>query len=219
MRTSSVVAGVLSLVALCMLALPACSAPSLLGPTGLLLTPTADALGQSEYNLGFFVLDTDNANDNNVWVGNVGVSNGVEVGAARVKRDGNRDTILNAKYGIRPETEGSPGLAVGVIDATDEIESTVYFVASASLTRMLKTHHKEITTPTVHIGVGGGGLDGFFGGASVVLGDVLTLMAEYDTNDVNLGARLAVGPELRVHAGFINELNDFALGVSFNKMY
>lgn len=62
-------------------------------------------------------------------------------------------------------------------------------VASKVAAGRVRVANGEITGVRAHIGIGGGQLDGPFIGASAVLGDALTLMAEYDTNDVNLGAR------------------------------
>jgi hypothetical protein len=220
MKRTATVGALLAVLAIAGLTPSAQAAPSLEGYTGLLLTPTADALNQGEYNAAFFALNLEEGADEDIFAANLGVSEGVEVGFARLRPEGGSgETILNAKYNFRPESGGQPALAVGVIDATDEIETTTYFVASKSLSRMLKLRDKEITSPRVHVGIGGGRLDGLFAGASVVLGDNLMLMAEYDTHDINLGARLAVGHGVRVHAGWIHGLDDFAVGASFNKVF
>jgi len=220
MKRSVTVAALLAVLAIAGLTLSAQAAPSLEGYTGLLLTPTADALDREEYNVAFFTLNLEEGADEDIFAANLGVSEGVEIGFARIRpEDGSSETILNAKYRFRPEDAARPALAVGVIDATDEIDTTAYFVASKSLSKMLKIRDKEITSPRVHVGIGGGRLDGLFAGASVVLRDKLMLMAEYDTRDINLGARLAVGHGIRVHAGWIHGLDDFAVGASFNKVF
>jgi hypothetical protein len=207
-------------LALCGLALPAQAAPSLMGYTGLLLTPTADALAQDEYNVAFFALELEEGIDESVWAANLGVAQDLEVGFARIKPEGSAsETFLNGKYQLQREDGSKPALAAGVIDLTDERDTTVYFVMSKSVHGLLKSQDRELTNPRIHVGIGGGLLDGIFAGASVVLGGKLTLLAEYDTEDVNLGARLALGRGLRAHAGWIRDLNDFAVGLSFNKTY
>jgi hypothetical protein len=220
MRIAALIGVVVAGLMLFGLAAPATAAPSLGGYTGLLLTPTADALDRDEYNLGFFALNLEEGGDENVYVANLGLADGVEVGVARVKpEEGASETFVNAKYRIRPEDGKKPALAAGVMDATDELETSVYFVMSQSLSTLLKSSNEEITNPRLHLGVGGGRLKGLFAGASVALGDTLSLMAEYDTDDINLGARLAVGHGFRAHAGWLNGLDDFAIGASFNKMF
>ncbi len=213
--------GIMVAAALLGSVLSAQAAPSLEGYTGLLLTPTADALDQGEYNVAFSTLNLEEGGNTSIWTGNYGSAAGTEIGVARIKLDhATAETVINGKYRIRGENGGAPALAVGVIDATDEIDTSVYLVMSKSLSKVIATHDKEITNPRLHVGIGGGGrLDGFFAGASVVLGDALTLMAEYDTRNVNLGARLAVGHGVRVQAGWIDGLDDFALGASFNKVF
>ncbi|HUW09338.1 MAG TPA: hypothetical protein VM537_06375, partial [Anaerolineae bacterium] len=79
------------------------------------------------------------------------------------------------------------------------------------------TARGDITSPQVHLGIGGGQLDGIFGGVSAVIADRLALMLEYDSEDINWGARLAVTDEIRVHFGAFDGLDDIGLGLSFNK--
>jgi len=214
------VVGVLAAIALCGLALPVAAAPSLEGFTGLLLTPTADALNQDDYNLAVFARNVEEGGDFQVFAGNIGVAKGMEAGFARIKPEHTSgETILNAKYRFRDEDAGRPALAVGVIDATDEIETSTYFVLSKSLARMPLVRGNELTSPRVSVGFGGGRLSGLFGGVSAVLGEKLMLIAEYDTKDVNLGAQLPLSYGLRAHAGWTNGLNDFAAGLSFNKAF
>lgn len=219
MKGMTIVAGMLVALAFGSFALPAGAVPSLEGFTGLLLTPTADALDKGEYNVGFFTLNLEEGADENVWAANMGASQGVEVGFARIKAERRPgETILNAKWRIRPEDGARPALAVGVIDATDELETTGYFVASKVISKVMTVRDRELTSPRAHLGIAGGRLDGVFVGASVALGERLLLMAEHDTHDFNLGARLAVGRTVRVHLGWIDDLHDFAVGASFNKV-
>jgi len=220
MKEMTIVAGVLAALALGAVALPAQAAPSLEGFTGLLLTPTADALDKGEYNVAFFTLNLEEGADENVWAANLGTSEGLEVGFARIKPEHSPgETILNAKWRIHPEDGKRPALAVGVTDLTDEFDTTAYFVASKVISRVMNLREKEVLSPRVHLGIAGGRLDGVFVGASAVLGQRLLVMAEHDTHDFNLGARLAVGYGIRAHAGWIHGLDDFAVGASFNKVF
>jgi hypothetical protein len=217
-RTVTVVAALVALT-LAGLTTSAPAAPSLAGYTGLLLVPTADALDREEYNAAFFTLNLEEGADESIFAANLGVSEGVEVGFARIRpEDEASETILNAKYRFRSEDGARPALAVGVTDATDEMDTSVYVVASRSISKLLQLRDDESAGARLHVGLGGGGqLDGLFAGLSGKLGDRLTLMAEYDTRDINLGARLAVGHGLRLHAGWIHGLDDLAIGASFSQ--
>jgi hypothetical protein len=195
------------------------AAPSFLGFTGLLRVPTADTLNQNEFNLAWFNVDL-TGGDENEYAANIGVRDGLEVGVLRSKVErGEGETMLNAKYRIRAETPTNAGLAVGVLDPTDEVESTVYAVASKVVSGRARVFDGEITNLRAHIGIGGGRLDGVFAGLSAVLGERLLLAAEYDTNDVNLGARLSLGYGIRAHAAWFNDLNDLGVGLSYNKAF
>jgi len=220
MKTMIIAAGMAVAVALFALTLPAAAAPSLQGPTGLLVTPTAETLNASEYNAAFFTFEMGEGNDARVLAANLGLSRGAEVGFANIRPDyGSSETILNAKWRFQAEQGGKPALAVGVIDLGDEIDMTAYLVASMPLSKVLEVSKKGVSTPRLHVGIGGGMLDGLFAGVSVVVAERWTLMAEYDTEDLNLGARYALQDGIRLHAGWIDGLDNFALGISLNKTY
>jgi hypothetical protein len=196
---------------------PANAAPSLFGYTGLLVVPSADALDEKDWNVGYWTLNVEEGADEKIFVANLGVGEGTEVGFARVNPDmGPNDTVLSGKYRFQPEDWHKPALAAGVFDVTDEMDTTVYLVASKMLNPVGEGGPLQ---PRVHVGIGGGVLDGLFGGVSAVMGDRLTVIAEYDSNDVNFGGRLAVGGGVRVHAGWINDLDDIAIGASYNRAY
>ncbi len=190
----------------------ACTAtPSYWGYTGLILTPTADTVAQNGFNLGAAFLDSDDS-DVAFFSGNAGIAAGLEVGGTVFDPDGgDSKTVFNAKYRLMNENLSQPSVAIGISDATDELDSTPYVVLSKSLT--LET--ESFVSPRIHVGVGGGGLDGLFGGLSASFGPKTTLMAEYDTEDVNFGAQFAVSQYFRIHADAISGDN-FGYGVSFN---
>ena len=195
-------------------------APSFGGYTGLLLVPNADVLDAGSFNVGYFTVDT--SNKPRAFVGNYGIEGSVEVGINRLRTDETTQTLLNAKYAIRKETEKKVALAAGIVDATGQVGRTIYIVGSKSVGKQLRVFDKEITNVRVHFGVGSGGqLDGLLAGASAVLGNRLALLAEYDSDRFNVGARLYLVEGLRAHAGFfsVGSDNDFGLGVSFTKNY
>ncbi|UCH34423.1 MAG: hypothetical protein JSV65_18155 [Armatimonadota bacterium] len=195
------------------------AAPSFLGFTGLLRVPDADTLNLNEFNLAWFNVDLTDG-DETAYAANMGLRDNLEIGVLRTRVElAESETVLNAKYRIRPETEAHAAVAVGVLDPTDEIESTVYVVASKVVAGRARVFDGEVTGLRAHIGGAGGALDGIFLAASAALGDRLFLIAEYDTADVNLGARLNIGYGFRAHAAWLNDLDDLGLGVSYNKMF
>ena len=195
------------------------AAPSFLGFTGLLRVPTADTLNLNEFNVAWFNVDLAGGNEN-AYAANMGLRDGLEVGVlrSRVER-AEGETMLNVKYRIQPETPAHAGLAVGVFDPTNEVESTAYFVASKAITKTGAVFGDTVTAVRVHVGAGGGALDGVFAGASAVVGKRLLLAAEYDTHDVNLGGGLDFGGGVRGHVAWLNQLQDLGVGLSYNKMF
>jgi hypothetical protein len=197
----------------------AAAAPSFFGYTGLVAIPTADALDKGEYSAAGFAIDLENGVDSNVYTGNVGLAKLTEIGFARIKPDGAPgETFVNAKHEFQLETDAHPAIAAGVIDITGETESTAYVVISKSVRRGSGDQYGDIAAPRLHVGVGGGQLNGFFGGLSASLGARLLLMAEYDSSNINFGARLAITKELRLHGAMLDG-DDLALGASFTKAF
>jgi hypothetical protein len=176
------------------------AAPSFLGPTGLIYTPTAETLNTENYSLSFYVMDDPDLNSLSF---NYGLCKNVEIGLTRVELDpGNfSKTILNAKWQFIPEGNGRPALAFGISDVTDELDQTPYVVASQTLSNGLR----------VHYGIG----DGLFGGVEKDIHKG-TLMAEYDGDDLNVGARFNVARDVKINVG-LKDLDRFYVGVSLTK--
>jgi hypothetical protein len=191
-------------------ATPAGAAPSWLGYTGLLLTPTADALNSQQWNIGYHhVSDSFNA-----AVVNFGIARGLEVGGVFYDPDSrflDEEFTAQVKYRVLPETATGVGLAVGWWDVLDQIDSTPYGVVSKRLTdvggRPLR----------IHAGIGGGILDGFFAGADWPITNNILLMAEYDTEDLNFGARFGLAQGWRIDVGIVSE--EFGIGASYNASF
>lgn len=202
------------------LAGPALAAPSFFGYTGLVGVPTAEALDKDDYNAAAFTLNFEEGGDSNIYAANLGIADGLEVGFARFKpEEGEGETFLNAKYRFSPETGERPAVAAGVVDFTDEVDTTVYVVMSKSLVRRYEMSFGEIVSPQIHFGVGGGQFDGVFGGLSAALGDRLMLMVEHDSEEINFGARLALSNEVRAHFAALDGFDDIGLGLSYNKSF
>ena len=198
----------------------ALAAPSFYGYTGLVRTPTAEALDKDDYNVAAFTLNFEEGADSNIYAANLGLNQGVEVGFARLRpEDDSAETFLNAKYKFSPETGAQPAIAAGVIDFTDEVDTTVYVVFSKSLQERYEMDFGEIISPQVHFGVGGGQFDGVFGALSATIGHRLMLFAEHDSSEINFGARLALNDELRAHLAALDGFDDIGLGLSYNKAF
>ncbi|MHB9037669.1 MAG: hypothetical protein ACYC64_13485 [Armatimonadota bacterium] len=220
----------LCLVFIAAVCMPAhCAIPSFRGYTGLMIVPTADALGKGDWNAGLFYENVANGTINDV-VANYGIAQGFEFGIDRFRLTNETDnhTLLNAKYRFVPENMNHPAIAAGIADITNEIETTAYVVASKSLGCQVRVWEGETLSPRVHVGFGGGRLSGLFAGASAFVGNRFELIAEWDSKDVNVGARFRVTPQFTVHLGGFNLTDQtdkystgasFGVGASFNMIY
>ncbi|MPL68937.1 hypothetical protein SDC9_14670 [bioreactor metagenome] len=201
-----------TIFALCLGTATVSAAPSVNGSTGLINTPSADVLQEGDFSLGYYDLKHDN-----VGVFNLGLANRLEIGVAGFHYDKqDNETMLNAKLSLIPEKVLIPGLAVGIEDATDEKDRSVYAVASKGLPLGFR----------IHAGVGNGRYDGLFAGIEkqlsplgLVTGNNIfpatSLIAEYDGDDMNYGARISIIPGLKVDAGWRND--EAYYGISFTR--
>lgn len=191
----------LLLTALCALVMStatAMAAPSFSGSTGMINTPSADSLRGGQFSLGYHDLK-----DQKIGTFNLNLLPNVEVGVARHRMDaGENQTLFNAKWSFLPETVMTPGVAVGVEGLGDGHRSA-YAVASKALPLGFR----------IHAGVGNGRYHGAFGAIektinplSLITGNntfpATTLIAEYDGDGMNYGARISIIPGLKVEAGW-----------------
>ena len=190
----------------------AVSAPSLLGPTGLLFTPTSETLKTGQANASISIV---NDADEAAYGFNVGVSNNLEVGFTRLWSN---DTIINAKYNLTREDAKKVGVSLGVIDVTDQLNSTFYVVGSKGLE---VSDLYGIDNFRVNLGISSGDsdagvpLDGLFGGISFTVAKSVTLMLEGDGDSLNFGARAKLGRNFDVTAGVVGDNSDLAVGASY----
>lgn len=204
-------------IALFCLPCAAFAAPSLLGPTGLITVPTAEVVGTAQWNVGLSGVSVDQGPDESIFFANVGLLPHLELGAARDKPSGGEgETIINAKLQVLPRLPGEISAAVGVIDLTDQIDRSAYAVLSHTLGGGVFRRRGTIAPLEIHVGVGGGHFDGLIAGLSAGMGNQATLLAEYDGDHVNLGARwrLAAGVDATIAA--LDGLDDIAGEVSFS---
>lgn len=190
------------LYALCAVVLStatATAAPSVSGPTGMINTPSADALREGQFSLGYHRM-----NEEKIGTFGISLMPNLEVGVAHHDFDnGGADNLFNAKWSVLPETVVTPGIAVGVEDIGNKHDRTAYAVASKALPLGFR----------IHAGVGNGRYDGMFGAIektinplSILTGDnafpATTLIAEYDGHNMNYGARMSIIPGLKLEAGW-----------------
>ncbi len=225
MRNVYVVAVVVTLLVSAALA---SAEPSMRGYTGLLMVPTSDALGQGDYNVGISSSEISDWDDR-AYTANFGLQDGLEAGVWWWHPAGGsgvvpssslvvgNETLLNIKYQFEPGELGHAGLAVGVSDVTDEIDTAVYFVASKNVGHPIGTtiDGKPISRLTLHGGIGGGWIDDFFFGLEARLGDRLTLIGEHFNDDLSVGARLRLWRHFTLDAGYINA-KDWSANLSYN---
>jgi hypothetical protein len=174
------------------------AAPSLQGSTGLINTQSADVLQEGQFTLGL-----DHEREGSVQTVVVGVAPQFELGVAEIHYNGTGNkTLLNGKYSLMPERILTPGISVGLEDAFNESQRTEYAVVSKTLPFGFR----------IHAGVGNGRYHGSFGGIEKTINPIgflagsntfpaTTLIAEYDGNSMNYGARLAIAPGLKIEGG------------------
>jgi len=210
-----------SLVVFIALSVPAFAEPTVFGPTGLIVNPTADITPQDHAWIALNFLDND---DNSLWTANIvgSVSEEFEVGVGAVHPDDGDDGIsFFLKWLFMPESENVPGAAAGVT-VTDVAgnNSTMYYVVGS---KFFYLSGEASENASVHGGISyitGDGDDEFefFGGVDVELVENLIAIAEYNSDDNSVyegftyGVRYYFGPQFTGQAGFID--GDLHLGVS-----
>jgi hypothetical protein len=160
---------------------PLTTTPSMLGPTGCIVTPTTDVSGRS-YSIGYHWLnDTFDA----LAKLNISPIERLEVGVAWIDPASatvDEETVFNIKYLLAEEDEDSPAFLAGVWDVSDELDQTWYAVVSKRM---------EGEVPVI-INLGGGTgdiINGFFANATLELTDEVDFLAEYDSEEINFGLR------------------------------
>jgi hypothetical protein len=182
----------------------AAAAPNFNGSTGMIMTPDTETLDQGSYSIGFHSADQGYGDVNSLSL-NFGLAPNLELGLTRYDWDSGDSNTLNAKWKFAPEGSGSPALAFGIQDVTDEHDQTPYLVAGNTLRDGAR----------VHYGIGGGTIDGLFGGFEKDFTSG-TFLAEYDGNNLNVGARFAVAQDVKINVGLL-DMDDFYFGISLTK--
>ncbi len=163
---------------------PLTATPNLLGPTGVIMTPTTE-IGARSYGAGaHWVADTFTT----IAKANYAPIDQLEIGLSWIDYDNHYSTVnsriaFNAKYRICPEEKKTPALAVGVWDIADQVDITPYAVIS-------KTFGSQVPV-IINLGGAAGNtmLEGFFANMTIRLLPEVDAMVEWDTAEVNFGVR------------------------------
>jgi hypothetical protein len=188
--------------------------PNFLGASGLLFAPSAYA--ETEGNWTAFIYGHENFVDGGLRTGLI--RDQLEVGFTVIGFDGGDTEFLgNAKWNFLRETDSRPAVAVGVIDAFDQldVDPSFYVVASKYFTR---SEIEQRFALKGHVGWGMGIFDDeFFAGAELFFDRNLSAMVEFVNDDFNIGARYT-------HRGFaftigLFDWDDFGGGVAYTARF
>ncbi len=162
------------------------------GMSGVINTPTAEVAGMAHF--GVMVQGDE---DKTEYGGNVTVIPGLEVAYAHWARKDMKDLdILSAKAQLVAESTAIPALAVGISDATDELDRSVFVAATK----------KAFWGLTFNAGIGNDRYDNGFVSVQKTFSfddDAMKvkLNLEWDGEDFNYAAGVPVGKVFEVEAG------------------
>ncbi|MDH7569133.1 MAG: YjbH domain-containing protein [Armatimonadota bacterium] len=190
---------------------PGRASPSLPGPVGNLMTPSADVPG-----LGYYWLAMRNHNHRNYITGAYGVFSRVEVSGTVMDPTrpggGEAEFALNAKVLLTRESSWAPAIAAGVWDLADWTDDSYYVVAT-----------KRIRTPwrrgpvCLSVGYMKGMLDGTFAALEVPVSPSVSAIAEFDTSHPNFAARIELPRGFLLDIGALNWT--LGIGVAFGAQW
>ena len=203
--------------------------PSFNGPTGLIISPTADITTPESAWLGANYIDYSNSGvDSSLWSYTLtgGISEVFEIGVAGFYSSSASDGFgLNAKYALVLEGEETPGISIGLIynDMSGDSVTNFYIVG----TRYFQADDLNVDRAVgIHGGVGW--LDSawvndefnYWGGLDFNIADNMIAIAEYIStfgptdNDVfTFGVRYFANETWSGQAGLVD--GDMTIGASF----
>lgn len=222
------------ILALCLLSGIVSAAPSYLGTTGLIFVPSDLNLRAGDFSANFHTLDL--SNNPNVLGANVGVTENLEIGLARVDPDipgGHIETAINVKYGLLNEIGSRPSLTVGAVDAGGSLDPNgdpgFYIVLGKNLTSAATSISGEPVPPIRgYLGIGTGIYDGLFAAAEWSFSPKATLLLEFlngisiknavsEDSVFNAGVRFAISGGVRGDIALING-GDLGFGISYTRV-
>lgn len=192
------------------------------GPTDLMSTPSTMTLSPNSAGFALNFVEGDVTCFNLDY----GLIPGLEVGLSVVDYDQDGPgwrydetfITLRGKYRLLRETASAPALAVGIQDIGEEhIDVSPYLVISKNLGPDLNVDG--------YLGVGGGEIDGIFGGLSKTFKispaqrgnnnlSTIQLILEFDSNDLNLASKFQIGSNTSINFGFY-DLENWVLGITY----
>ena len=226
MRTRrAVVAVVVTLLIGCTVAV---AEPTLYGFTGLFTLPTADTLTDGDYTV---VINTSELEDWDrfSYYATFGLDEATEVGVTLFRADqgssnvdvaglrtgGSDETFLHIKRALTLQDEDGPGIAAGIFDLTDEVETTVYVVATWEQGQVVgQVDNRDVRFLDLHAGFAAGMFEDFFVGANLRFGTDVQIMGEWIMDEINLGARFSPTENITIDAGLL-DVDDLAVNVSY----
>lgn len=134
------------------------------------------------------------------------------------RRDDDTFITLRGKYRLLRETASAPALAVGIQDIGEEhIDVSPYLVISKNLGPDLNVDG--------YLGVGGGEIDGIFGGLSKTFNispaqrggnnlSKIQLILEFDSDNLNFASKFHIGPRTLINFGFY-DLENWVMGITY----
>jgi hypothetical protein len=170
---------------------------TLYGPVGLITVPTAYVAPHRKVLFG-----TAFGRDVKTVAANWGITPGVDVGAAYLDRDAATQKVLaNAKVNIIPQNFKQFEVGIGVLDATDSMDQSFYFVASADWSVPGGLADRAMGF-RLHAGVGTGLFsEKPIGGAELILDKRFSLAAEWNSKNVNAALRYVHDGGFRLQVG------------------
>ena len=204
------------------------STPSWTGFTGLVLTPTALIAPAQEISSFFHQIRQADGNQE-IYGATIGLLPSLEVGVARLSNVPQdtpdpsfaSETVLNVKYtaniGGLFNNPAAPQMAIGIYDASDQVNRVNYVVLSHSL-GLSAGSTSVLPNMTLHVGYGnaehdGGALDGLFGGIDFVPSRGLLAQIEHDGQDINGVLRYFPADWISLDVGVVKSEYGYGLSV------
>lgn len=197
--------------------------PTLLGTTGLIMTPTADVLPSETILFGLTLTNKTwsyfdrGDSDNYTYFFVVGFLPRVEISIHATyapndrlistgDRQGTNDRGASGRLLLLPEGDRRPGLAVGIDDVRGTrrfhslyaVTSKGFRLSSDFLVRGSLGYGSDQLKAQNHV------LDGGFGGGEVRYRDVAGIALDYDTEKWNTSFRLVLFQRLAAYAAFLD---------------
>lgn len=170
----------------CALAAPAAAAPSFIGPTGYILTPSADTIGSNNYAMAVH-----HRAHINVLCANYSPLKSMEFGITAIDPtepgDRNTDVAINAKMLLVRPNRTAPAISVGVWDAFGWTGTGSYIVLTKGI--RLSWPGEPIRTS---VGFGSGTFSHGFWSLDVPVTKWVSGITEFDGSHLNVGARVGL---------------------------